>query len=210
MDFADQRYGKRDGLVAKQLVEAEAAMARRADKRARELKMTQPMRAAVERAARKVFSGRYLFLIPKCSKTRQKFLKMMLTLSVASQPRLAKQAVQVARYYARNYAYEWSVHPVTRPARERAREMILSNADSEFGETPMAAGVAYARHHAKEARVTHLANYGEIYTRALRMSQGNFFRDRGEAMRQKLGLNELGETASHAAASMGPGSSAAG
>lgn len=185
------RYAARDAFVARQVAEIESEMAKWVEERARQLRITQPMRTAIDRTARKIFGGRKLLFLPRNSATRQRFLKLLLTFAVAHEPRLLDRLDETARYLARNYVYEWSISPVTRSSRQRARDLILANADSEFGETPLAAAFAYARHHPEEARVQHLANYGEVYTRALRMAQTGFLYDRGLDRRQSLGLDAV-------------------
>lgn len=191
MAHVTDKYAARDALVSKLIAETEAEMAQRVEARVRDLRMTPTMRAAVERTARKVFRRRKFLILPGNSPTRQRFLKLLLTFAVAHEPRLMDHLDKVARYLSRNYAYEWTLSPVTRLARLRARDMILSNSDSEFGETPLAGALAYVRHHPEEARVEHIANYGEGYTRALRLDQAGFFSARDEQTRHDLGLEAV-------------------
>ena len=185
------KYAARDAFVSKQLAEAEVRMERWVEEHAQKLRMTHAMRQAVERVSRKVFGSRKYLVLPRNSPTRQKFLKLMLTFVVAYEPALLERLREVARYLDRNYPYEWCISPVTRLARQRARDLILSNADSEFGETPLAPPFAYARHHPEEARLEHIANYGEVYTRALTLVQTNYFFDRDAETRRKLGLGDV-------------------
>jgi hypothetical protein len=186
------KYAARDAFVARQLAELENDMAKWVEARGRTLRLTQGMRTAIDRTARRVFGRRRYLVLPGNSPVRQRFLKLMLTFAVAHEPRLLDRLGETARYLARNYPYEWSVSPVTRLTRQRARDLILANADSEFGETPLAAAVAYSRHHPREARVEHVASYGEVYTRALRLAQVGFFFDRHLERRQSLGLEAVG------------------
>jgi len=185
------KYAARDAFVGRQIAELEDEMAQWVEARGRTLRLTQGMRSAIDRTARKVFGRRRYLVLPGNSPVRRRFLKLMLTLAVAHEPRLLDRLGETARYLARNYPYEWSISPVTRLTRQRARDLILANADSEFGETPLAAAVAYARHHPREARVEHLANYGEIYTRALRLHQVGFFYGRDQDRRRSLGLETV-------------------
>jgi hypothetical protein len=188
---APDKYAARDAFVSRQVAEIEDEMAKWVEERTRKLRVTHPMRTAIDRTARKVFGSRKYLVVRRYSETRQRFLKMMLTFAVAHEPRLLSRLDATARYLAYNYPYEWTLSPLTRPSRQRARDLILSNADSEFGETPLAGALAYARHHPDEARVEHIANYGEVYTRALRLAQVGFFLDRGRERRQDLGLETV-------------------
>ncbi len=184
------KYAARDALVKQRVAELELKMQQWVEQRARELRLTQPMKSAIERTTRRVFAHRFLIL-PGYSPVRQRFLKMMLTFNIALEPRLLDQIGELARYLARNYCYEWTVSPVTRLSRQHARDVILANADSEFGETPIAPPFAYLWHHPEEGHIQHIGNYGEVYTRALRLSQMGFFNDRDPDSRQRLGLAEI-------------------
>jgi len=185
------KYAARDAMVARQIADLENDMAQWVEERVRTLRLTGPMRTAIERTARRVFGARRYLVLPGNSPVRQRFLKLMLTFAVAHEPRLMNRLGETARYLARNYAFEWSNSPVTRPTRQRARDLILANADSEFGETPLAAAVAFGRHHPQEARIEHVANYGEVYTRALQLVQQGFFMDKDQERRQSLGLEAV-------------------
>lgn len=155
------------------------------------LRMTNRGRQAAERAFHKVIAGRRYLLVPKHTEEERFFLNLMLTLTLAVRPALQSKAYQVADYLATNYAFEWAHFPVARPAIRRARDMILSAAESEFGDTPMAAPLAYVYHHHKTVDIRNVSNYGECYSRAAFLESRRHFLNLEQAWRERLGLHAL-------------------
>jgi hypothetical protein len=153
-----------------------------------ELRMTAPLRRAAERAFARVKGARRSFFWPRHTATQRRFLRLMILMALAAEPTLVRKARRVARYYSRNYAFEWLSHPVSAPAREVARDAILRSGESQFGEAPLAGPLSYVMFHYEELGIQTLARYNELYMKASAMFRDGFFRDRGEHLRHKLGL----------------------
>jgi len=156
-----------------------------------ELRMTDRSRQVAERAFNKVIAGRRYLLVPKHNEEERFFLNLMLMLTLAARPSLQDKAYDVADYLATNYPFEWIQSPIVRPAVRRSRDMILSAAESEFGDTPMAAPLAYVYHHHKKIGIRNLSSYGECYSRAAFLSQRRHFLNLEQAWRERLGLHTL-------------------
>ena len=186
---------RRGGRAQDQLDLAIEQMENRVLNRTRELRMTDLVRRAARKAAAAAGrSRRYLFL-ERHTPTQQRFLRMMVELAFATDPSLQNRARQAAKYYSRNYAFEWMVNPVMAPARELARDTILRAGDSEYGETPLAGPMAYVMFHHDEVGVANVAAYSDVYTRTFKLERAGFFRERLQAMRQRLHLPTYAETA---------------
>lgn len=156
-----------------------------------ELNATHRTRSVAEQAFKKVgFARRYL-LVPVHSEEERFFLRLMILHALALRPGLQAHAKEVAEYYSTNYAYEWTQSHVTRLGIQRARDMILSSAESEFGETPMASPLGYVYHHHKTLGITNVSNYGECYARAASLVRMHHFANRHQPWREKLGLHLL-------------------
>jgi hypothetical protein len=156
--------------------------------RARELRMSAAQRVAADRAYRKVKRARRLLFFPKHTSTQLRFLRCMIRLTLAAYPALLKRGSQVARYFSDNYGYEWAGNPVTELGRALARDMILRAADSEWGETPLAAAFAYVLFHHEDLELEHPSSYSDVYTRALRLGRDGVLDDLGAEARERLGL----------------------
>ena len=156
-----------------------------------ELNATHRTRSEAEAAFRKVGFGRKYLLVPAHTNEQRFFLRLMMLYAVALRPGLAARANEVADYYATNYAYEWTQSPVTRPGMLRARDMILSSAESEFGETPMAAPLGYVYHHHETLNIRNVSDYGECYVRAATLVRERHFVNLHQPWREKLGLHAL-------------------
>jgi len=153
------------------------------------LKMTPPARKAAEAAWRRVVLSRRYLIVPKHTPVERRFLRMMIKLSVAEDPLLAERAKELARYLSADYPFEWLISPCTALARAEARILMLHEADSEFGETPMARQVAYVQHHWRQLGVKDVANLGECYAMASFLEQRRYFMCKDEAWRRELGLH---------------------
>lgn len=156
-----------------------------------ELKATHRTRAAAEGAFSKVICGRKWLVMPRHSEEERFFLRQMLLYILALRPPLQSKAYDLASYLSNNYAFEWVQSDVTRLAVARARDMILSSAESEFGETPMSGPLAYVYHHAKTLRIRNISNYGECYSRAANLTRERYFINLDQTWREKLGLHQL-------------------
>ncbi len=157
-----------------------------------ELSATHRTRQAAEHAFKKIALGRKYLLIPKHSAEERFFLRLLIIYALACRPNLVGKAVEVADYYSTNYAFEWTESPVSRLALQRARDMILSSAESEFGETPMASPLAYVYHHSSTLGIRNIANYGECYSRSAALTAHRHFHNTEQPWREKLGLHTIG------------------
>jgi hypothetical protein len=154
----------------------------------RRLRLTRPVRDVGEAAWRKARRSRRYGLVPRHTETQARVLRYMILLAVATDPSLATRAGELARYYSRNYAWEWLTNAVTGGARDMARDMILRAGDSQWGEAPLAGALSYTLFHHDEVGLEHLSSYSEAYTRALRLDTAGFFRDQAARLRLRLGL----------------------
>ncbi len=174
--------------VSEQLEQAMKRMEEWTAEQARDLRMTQLGRRAAQRAFGKAICRRKWLLLPRHSRIERRFLRMMLTLAIATDSNLQNRAVELARYMSKNYAYEWISNPVTRTARNIAHDVILREADSSFGSTPLAAQLAFVLFHHQGWKITNVSDYTELYSQALNLDKMGFFRDRFSDWRLDLGL----------------------
>ncbi|MEA3403574.1 MAG: hypothetical protein U9R79_20190 [Armatimonadota bacterium] len=156
--------------------------------------MTHRTRMAAENAYKKVICGRKYLVVPRHTDEEQFFLRLMVLYAMALRPGLQPKANEVADYLSTNYPYEWTQFPTNRPAVRRARDMILSAAESQFGETPMAAPLAYVYHHHETLKIENVSNYGECYARAAGLVRLRHFHNSEQAWRERLGLHQLHKT----------------
>lgn len=154
----------------------------------RQLRLTQPVREAADAAWRKARRSRRYGLVPRHTDLQARVLRCMILLAVASDPALVPRVTELARYYSRNYAWEWLTNAVTAAPREMARDMILRAGDSQWGEAPLAGALSYVLLHHDEVGLEHLSSYSEAYTRALRLEAAGFFRDQAPRQGLRLGL----------------------
>lgn len=184
---------RRGGRAQDKIDQAIEQMEQRIQERTRALRMTDLVRRAARKAATTAGrSRRYLFL-SRHTPTQRRFLRQMVELALATDPSLRDRAGKVAKYFSRNYAFEWMINPVTAPARELAKDAILRAGDSEYGETPLAGPMAYVMFHHNEVGVANVAAYSEVYKRTLKLERMGFFRDRYERMRRALRLPSYAE-----------------
>jgi len=155
------------------------------------LKATHRTRVAAEHAFEKAGLGRRYLLVPKHTEEERFFLRLLILHAIALRPALQARANEVAEYFSTNYAYEWTQSPISVPGRRRARDMILSSAESEFGETPMAGPLGYVYHHHETLRVNNVSDYGECYARAAGLVRTRHFANLHQPWREKLGLHTL-------------------
>ncbi|MFW5867931.1 MAG: hypothetical protein ACOCX2_08960 [Armatimonadota bacterium] len=156
-----------------------------------DLKATHRTRSAAEAAYNKVIRGRKWLVLRKHSEEERFFLRQMLLYILALRPPLQAKANDLAAYLSDNYAFEWIQSDVTRYAVARARDMILSSAESEFGETPMSGPLGFVYHHHKTLKVRNISNYGECYSLAANLVRQRYFINLDKPWREKLGLHQL-------------------
>lgn len=159
-----------------------------------ELQTTHHTRRAAERAHEKVICGRKWLIVPKHTDEEKFFLRLILLHTLALKPALQSKAYEVADYFSSNYPYEWTQSRVARLAIARSRDMILSSAESEFGETPMAAPLAFVYHHNETVGIRNPSNYGECYATAAGLVRQRYFTNQDQPWRERLGLHLLHST----------------
>lgn len=187
---SDQERARRNSAMAAHLEARLRDMEAWTEEECMRLKMTAPARKAAEAAWRRVVLRRRYLILPRHTRVEQRFLRMMIKLAIAEDPRLADRAIEVARYLSSDYAFEWLISPCTSLARAEARVLMLHEADSEFGETPMARQVAFVQHHWRQLGVKDVANLGECYAMASFLEQRRYFMCKDEAWRRELGLHQ--------------------
>jgi len=156
-----------------------------------ELNATHRTRMSAEQAFKKVGLARRYLLVPRHSDEERFFLRLLVLYAIALRPGLQARAIEVAEYYSTNYAYEWTQSRISRPGIQRARDMILSSAESEFGETPMASPLGYVYHHYQTLGITNVSDYGECYAHAASLVRTHHFANLHQPWREKLGLHLL-------------------
>jgi hypothetical protein len=185
----EEERRRRNAAMVKHLEQRLREMENWTEEECRRLKMTSRAREAAERAWRQVVLGRRYLLLPKHTPPERRFLRMMIKLMIAENPGLVERAVELARYLSASYPFEWLISPCTRLARADARALLLQEAETEFGETPLARQVAYAQYHWQQLRIRDVANLGEVYAMALFLDQHSHFLNPHEEWRVSLGLH---------------------
>ncbi len=179
----------RNQRVSTQVQDMVREMEQRTKELVRMLQITDPVRRTGEQVYRKFICGYSYWIVARHTPMERCFLRMMLTLALATDSSLQAQAKRVGRYLSNNYAYEWCASPVSSPGRAAARDMILRAADSRFDETPYAGQLGYVLFHHQDLRIKNVSDYSELYTRALALDQEGFFRDKGLEERHAIGLH---------------------
>ncbi|MGQ9730482.1 MAG: hypothetical protein ACUVX8_04340 [Candidatus Zipacnadales bacterium] len=145
--------------------------------RAHQVQLPPYAREAINRIDRSYFQGRKLKLFgpPRFHPEMQVFLPIMLLRDACDHRRLRDKLESYARYLAENYRYVWCRSPVSLPMRLQARDLLLREGESEFGETPLAAAMAFVRYHFEMTNLTSLTDFGLLYNRAYILTQENYF-----------------------------------
>lgn len=177
-----------DRRVQEQIEDAIKRMEQWVAEQTQQLRMTQPRRRVARHAFRKVICRRKWLVLPRHTDTERRFLRMMLMLAIATDPGLQNRAIELARYMSNNYVYEWLTNRSTRTACNIARDVILREADSSFGSTPLAGQLAFVLFHHENLDIENVSNYTQLYSRALSLDKMGFFRDRFSEWRLDLGL----------------------
>ncbi len=196
--FAASEQELKDERARQQVEQGLRALEQWTERMCRRLRLTRPVREVGEAVWRKARRSRRYGLVSRHTETQSRVLRCMILLALASDPALTARAGDLARYYSRNYAWEWLTNAVTSGPRDLARDMILRAGDSQWGEAPLAGALSYVLFHHAEVHLQHLSSYSEAYTRALRLDAGGFFRDQASRLRLRLGLvlqNEKREAA---------------
>ena len=179
--------------VQEHLQQATARMDEWTAQQIRELRMTQPGLRAAERAFRKVVCSRKYLILPRHTPIERRFLRMMLKLAIATDPGLQPRAVELAKYMSQSYPYEWIASPITHIARAIARDVILREADSTFGEVPLAAKLGFVLFHHEQLAVENVSNYSDLYNHTVNLEKENYFQVANNNWRLDLGLQHHAE-----------------
>jgi hypothetical protein len=190
----DREMQQRNQSVERNLAQMVREAEQRTEAIVRGLRMTGAKRKHAERIIRKVGRRRTWLGTYKHNAVQRRFLRLMILVALAAHPADHRLAVQIARYYSDNYAFEWSRFEPFNRMKSAARDMILQGADSEFGETPQSGHLAYVLAHHRELGIENISRYSELTTRNLALERENFFRDLAEERRKELELDvHMGE-----------------
>ncbi len=179
--------------VQEHLQQATARMDEWTAQQVHELRMTQPGRRAAERAFRKIVWSRKYLILPRHTPIEQRFLRMMLKLSIATDSGLQPRAVELSKYMSQSYPYEWIASPITHVARAIAEDVILREADSTFGEAPLAAKLGFVLFHHEQLAVENVSNYSDLYNHTVNLEKENYFQVANNNWRLDLGLQHHAE-----------------
>lgn len=135
-------------------------------------------RKAVERIDRRFFRGRKLGLVGpyRFELEMQQFLPILLLDAACDHMRLRDKLEEYARYVAGNYPWNWCVAPVTLPLRMQARDLLLREGESGFGETPLAGPMAFIRYHYRMMKLDTLTDFGILYNKAYSLETAGYFK----------------------------------
>jgi len=141
-------------------------------------------RKSVEQIDRRYFRGRKLLLCgpPRFHPEMQAFLPLILLDDACDNQRLRDKLKEYSRYLAGNYVWCWCVAPVTTPLRMQARDLLLREGESDFGETPLAGAMAFIRYHYRMMKLETLTDFGVLYNQAYSLEQAGFFKNRDSDM----------------------------
>jgi len=131
---------------------------------------------------------RKYLILPRHTPIELRFLRMMLKLAIATDPGLQPRAVELAKYMSQSYPSEWIASPITHIARAIARDVILREADSTFGEVHLAAQLGFVLFHHEQLGIENVSSYAELYNRTVNLDKGNYFYPTNNDWRLSLGL----------------------
>lgn len=134
---------------------------------------------AINRIDRKFVRARkFLFFgPPRFHPDMQTFVPIILLNDACDHRRLRDKLEEYAKYVVGNYPWVWCTSPVTLPMRLQARDLLLREGESEFGETPLAAAMAFVRYHFEMVKLTTLVEFGALYNRAYTLERDGYFRN---------------------------------
>ncbi len=147
--------------------------------RAHQVQLPGYAREAVSRIDRKYFQGRLLVVAgpPRFHPDMQAFLPTLLLSDACDHRRLRDKLEDYAKYVAANYAWVWCTSPVTLPMRLQAKDLLLREGESDFGETPLAPAMAFVRYHYEMMNLTSLTDFGMLYNRAFALERDGYFKN---------------------------------
>lgn len=193
METASTQIELQNRRVQEHLQQATDRMDEWTARQTRGLRMTEPGRRAVQRAFRKVVWSRKYLILPRHTPVERRFLRMMLKLTIATDPGLQQRTAELADYMSKTYPYEWTVSPITHIARAIARDVILREADTTFGEAPLAAKLGFVLFHHEQLGVENVSSYAELYNQTLHLDKEDYFRAVHNDRRLDLGLQHHAE-----------------
>jgi hypothetical protein len=136
-------------------------------------------REAVNRIDRKYFQSRMLVVAgpPRFHPDMQAFLPTLLLNDACDHRRLRDRLEDYARHLTTNYAWVWCISSVTVPMRLQAKDLLLREGESEFGETPLASAMAFVRYHYDMMKLPTLTDFGTLYNRAYALERDGYFKN---------------------------------
>jgi hypothetical protein len=135
-------------------------------------------RKEAERIDRKLFHGsKFPLGPPRFHPDMQEFLPIMLLDAACDHQRLRDKLEEYARYLVSDYPWNWCTAPVTSPLRMQARDLLLREGESDFGETPLAGPIAFIRYHYRMLKLDTLTDFGLLYNRAYTLEMAGYFKN---------------------------------
>ncbi len=152
--------------------------------KAHQIRLPGYARKSVEQIDRGYFRGRKLLFFgpPRFHPEVRAFLPILLLDDACDNQRLRDKLREYSRYLAANYIWCWCVAPVTTPLRMQARDLLLREGESGFGETPLAGPMAFIRYHYRMMDLETLTDFGVLYNQAYSLEQNGFFKNRNDEM----------------------------
>jgi hypothetical protein len=152
---------------------------RLAIEKAHQVQLPTYARDAITRIDRKYFRSRKLLVFgpPRFHPEMQAFLPTLLLSDACDHRRLRDKLEDYAKYLTTSYAWVWCTSPVTMPMRLQAKDLLLREGESEFGETPLAAAMAFIRYHHQMMNLLTLIDFGTLYNRAYALERDGYFRN---------------------------------
>jgi hypothetical protein len=152
---------------------------RLAIEKAHQVQLPPYAREAITRIDRKYFQSRKLLLFgpPRFHPDMQAFLPTLLLSDACDHRRLRDKLEGYAKYLTSSYAWAWCTSPVTVPMRLQAKDLLLREGESDFGETPLAAAMAFLRYHYQMMNLLTLTDFGTLYNRAYALERDGYFRN---------------------------------
>ena len=147
--------------------------------KAHQAKLPPYAREAISKIDRKYFQSKVLVFAgpPRFHPEMQAFLPILLLGDACDHRRLRDKLEDYAKYIATNYPWAWCMSPVTLPMRLQAKDLLLREGESDFGETPLAAAMAFVRYHYEMMNLLTLTDFGTLYNRAYALEREGYFKN---------------------------------
>jgi len=147
--------------------------------KAHQIQLPAYARDAVNRIDRRYFQSRVLVFAgpPRFHPDMQAFLPTLLLSDACDHRRLRDKLEDYAKYLTASYPWVWCTSPVTLPMRLQAKDLLLREGESDFGETPLAPAMAYVRYHYEMMKLTTLTDFGTLYNRAFSLERDGYFKN---------------------------------